>query len=270
MTRRTRQPVPVVLTREQEIEKAVNDRWTSRFVDSPIPMPTWTFQVGEQVSIGMLQNVRVIGLYHEGRVIAIQYTDMPTRDRAFEVERIGAWWWFDVFPKHPKNEGVMFSVRNHWRVYINSQLDSLINDALCNEYRDNTDYQRGYVWQQSDKDALIDSIFKGREIGKFVFIRYPYPDNYVEVLDGKQRINALFEFCTSKFPYRGIYWHDLSAADRRTFETIQVQHVLLHGEKYTRAQLLEIFLDVNTGGVPQSEEHLNKVRAMLDAERNKP
>ena len=33
------------------------------------------------------------------------------------------------------------------------------------------DYQRGYVWEQEDKELLLDSIFKNIDIGKFVFIR---------------------------------------------------------------------------------------------------
>ena len=264
-----RQSVPVVLTRDEQIAKAVHDRRTSRFVDSPISMPTWTFEIGEVVQIGNLHNVRVIGKFYDDRVIVVQHTDLPNRDRKTEEERIGAWWWFDVFPLNPANKGEKLSKRNLWRNYINTQLDTVVNDALCNEFRDNPVYQRDYVWTLTDKLKLIDSVFNGREIGKFVFVRYDYPDNYTEVLDGKQRINALFEFCTSKFPYKGVYWHQLDKMDRYEMESVQIQSVYLEGSRYTKAKLLEIFLEVNAGGVPQTEEHLNKVRAMLDAERAK-
>ena len=266
---RSRQPVPVVLTREQKIAKAVEDRWNSRFVDSPIALPTWTFEVGEQVNIGNLLNVKIISKHYDGRVLAVSYFHHKSRDNPEPTELVGAWWWFDVFPLKPVHAESKFAVRNKWRCYSNCGLSEILSNALCNEYRDNPDYQRDYVWQQSDKDSLIESCFKGREIGKFVFVRYPYPDNFTEVLDGKQRINALFEFCTSKFPYKGAFWHELSVRDRYEFEGIMIQKVTLESQHFSRVDLLEIFLDVNAGGVPQSEEHLNKVRAMLDAERKK-
>ncbi len=45
-----------------------------------------------------------------------------------------------------------------------------------------------------------------------------------------------------------------------------VQIARVDEDRYTRADLLRIFLEVNAGGVPQSDEHLNHVRELLAAE----
>jgi hypothetical protein len=95
-----------------------------------------------------------------------------------------------------------------------------------------------------------------------------------EILDGKQRIQTLKDFTQSRFPYRPenddpVYWHQLNRRDRSFFERRTIQFSELDGENLSRTDLLEIFLDVNAGGVPQSEEHLTKVRQMLKEEKAK-
>ena len=69
----------------------------------------------------------------------------------------------------------------------------------------NPEYQRDYVWSEEDKVDLIDSIMHHRDIGKFVFVENPFDhskerggDSY-EVLDGKQRINAIIGFINGEF-----------------------------------------------------------------------
>jgi uncharacterized protein with ParB-like and HNH nuclease domain len=68
----------------------------------------------------------------------------------------------------------------------------------------NPEYQRGAVWTPSQKKRLVDSVLRGypipliylhhirQEAGKLVSERY-------EVIDGQQRINALFDFREGAF-----------------------------------------------------------------------
>src|SRR5438128_666086 len=63
----------------------------------------------------------------------------------------------------------------------------------------NQEYQRGAVWSQSQKKRLVDSIFRGYPI-PLIYLHYikkiaagMQKEGY-EVIDGQQRINALYEF----------------------------------------------------------------------------
>lgn len=74
------------------------------------------------------------------------------------------------------------------------------------------EYQREYVWDDSDKEKLIDSIFENASIGTFVLCRRDYGtyQKLYEVVDGKQRLTTIFDFMENKFPYRGYYFRQLS------------------------------------------------------------
>lgn len=60
-------------------------------------------------------------------------------------------------------------------------------------------YQRGAVWSESMKQLLIDSILRGYDIPKFYFRVIQHPKYEYEVVDGQQRLRALWEFCENKF-----------------------------------------------------------------------
>ena len=93
-------------------------------------------------------------------------------------------------------------------------------------------YQRRSVWNQAYKDAFIDTIL----------IQYPSPaiflyqeispagETKLHVVDGKQRLTAIFEFVSGAFPVaetaettqlRGKYFEQLSAAEKTVFWTYE-------------------------------------------------
>ena len=65
------------------------------------------------------------------------------------------------------------------------------------------DWQRGYIWKQKDEQLLMDSIQKGLPIPKF-FLAREYDKKKGSmihyVVDGQQRITAVYRFLTNKFP----------------------------------------------------------------------
>ena len=131
-------------------------------------------------------------------------------------------------------------------------------------------YQRDLVWTLEDKQSLINSIFNNIEIGKFVLIERDYKPNQLpfEILDGKQRLNALTEFVENKFQYQGYYYYQLSSTDRNHFEHYSLTYGVSKKE-LSLEQKCMYFLKLNTQGKPQSQEHLNKVLDMLKNEQSK-
>src|SRR5665647_2207735 len=56
------------------------------------------------------------------------------------------------------------------------------------------DWQRGEVWDTSKKQQLIDSILRNWKLPKFYFLRTSEEAEEFEVVDGQQRLLAIFEF----------------------------------------------------------------------------
>ncbi len=60
------------------------------------------------------------------------------------------------------------------------------------------EWQRGEVWDAGRKQQLIDSILKGWKLPKFYFLKLD--DDNFEVVDGQQRLTAIYEFFANELP----------------------------------------------------------------------
>ena len=222
---------------------------------------------GDRLELGALKDVRVAQLRDDGQVVIVQYHDKKLvygrevdNGIAYQVFH-----WTQVVPLATNQETEFSCDPVLFDAYRQSTLSSLFSKAACG-LDDCPDYQRGYAWTESDKQKYLESVFEGRELGRFIFVKQPYPLRD-QVLDGKQRMNCLMDFFTGHLAYKGYYWHELSPRDRDRFEGRSVQFAEIPAERVDREALLRIFLEVNAAGVPQSEEHLTKVRRLLAREK---
>ncbi len=137
-------------------------------------------------------------------------------------------------------------------------------------------YQRDFIWTLKDKQLLIKSIYNSIDIGKIIVRRrsWSYVENriknnvientaFYDIVDGKQRLNAIFGFITNEFPdINGYYYNELSDLSQRKFESFQQ---LAYGEieeNATDEDVLKIFLNVNFAGVAMSQEHIDFVKSI--------
>ena len=121
------------------------------------------------------------------------------------------------------------------------------------------DYQRDLVWDAHQKEMLIDSIVRGIPIGS-IFVNES-PSFMWEVVDGKQRLDAIYSFTQNEFSYRGTYWKDWTLSMKRgfTFTTL-----LTHRTSFqTRKEVLELYCRINWAGTLHTVEELERI----DAER---
>ncbi len=142
---------------------------------------------------------------------------------------------------------------------------------------DGTDfyYQRGLEWTEEQNQLLIDSIYLGIDIGKFSFrsrsfeyvekrINAGLPASFFDLIDGKQRINAIIEFLGNKFPDNyGNYWTELSGKAQTRFLCYSNVQKCELGENTTDKETLTQFLMVNHSGKPMSKEHIANVQAIV-------
>ena len=259
-------PVQSDWDRQLETER-MHDRHYHR---DPQPVPaSRRFVVGQLVRYGSLPDCRVDVVEDEGRTLVISYANRGVKygkpyDHGNRLPRVVRW--HDVLPVVEEAPRQFTTDDNVWRRMTArpSTLDALIGNARRWGLIDSPDYQRSYVWTDENRANFLKSIFDQNDIGKFILVVHDYHETRVEVLDGKQRLKTLLDFTDSRFPYRGVYYHELHWRDRHIFNETLVQWIEVNRARVKRSALLWLFLAVNAGGVPQTEEHVAHVRALYE------
>lgn len=99
-------------------------------------------------------------------------------------------------------------------------------ERLCKEKNNITtpEYQREpHLWNIKEKSDLIDSVLKGLDIPKIYFYKIPKENNKYEVVDGQQRLEALWGFCNNEFPLSGKKFHELGNPEQRKIKEYELQ-----------------------------------------------
>jgi len=168
--------------------------------------------------------------------------------------------WYDVFK--PTNNNCSIELGEDLRLsFMQQQVSSLINSYVISFGTDfNPSYQRDLVWSLTDEQKLIESIFNRVDIGKFVFIHIGYGSELMyEILDGKQRLTALYRFFTDQFTYEGYYYSELPWILKHVFEDTSIAVAVTRKENLAEKDILNYFLKLNTSGKPVAKEHLDKI-----------
>ena len=98
-------------------------------------------------------------------------------------------------------------------------------------------------------------------------LKYLEDDDFdYEIIDGKQRFLTLLAYFENRFPYRGVYFNDLSAKDRRRFMDATTAIAMIRDPNFSLKDTLRVFLMMNRGGRPVSEEILKNAEKLLQEE----
>ncbi|EQC3953031.1 DUF262 domain-containing protein [Klebsiella pneumoniae] len=127
------------------------------------------------------------------------------------------------------------------------------------------EYQRDHVWGHQEQQTFLLVLISGFPIGSVALAKAPDWDicdgPYIEVVDGKQRLTTLKLFINNEIPIviggEEIYWSEFSRSEQLAFGRPTLSAVIL--DDATEKDRLAYFVAVNFTGVPQSEEHRQKV-----------
>ena len=258
------------LTKEEKLHREKENGLSN--IERKIPylnMPSYFFDVGDKVSYGVLKESTVEEVLYDGKIYVLKCIATDNNygnPYDYEIYRIAAW----MEVRHIcNNADTIFAENQDVRLnFNNSTIDSLMHYHYNFGIDFNPDYQRGYVWNEADKELLLDSIFKNIDIGKFVLIHLSDSEwmergfGY-EILDGKQRLTALIEFYENKLSYKGKYYNDLSRKDKRAFNEHQI--AVAEVRETDKKTVLKYFLMLNRTGKSMDESHLTEVEKMLDS-----
>lgn len=232
----------------------------SRLKIDLIPEPTRFFKIGDEVSVGALKDCVVKDILHDGKVYVIDYTQFNNNygRPILTPHSSGEWKWLDIFPRTNESSGFIKNDDIDVR-YSQRMMDAIFSAKYSFGIDMEPEYQRGYVWSLEDKQALIDSIYNNVDIGKFTFVRNDCSNETLyEVLDGKQRINAICDFYEGKFKYNGLFFHEIGVRDRDHFENYTVNFGEIDGN-VSMLDKLRIFKLINTTGKSMDKEHLKSL-----------
>ena len=227
--------------------------------------PTREFEIGQRVVLGGLEHPIITWKSEDKKVYKVSYLPRKPYSRPDEyldrVENENEFPWFDIFSFENKNTN--FAKKSFNFNVFSQTVQSLLNRYYHSGINMDPEYQRGYVWSQEDKELYIDSIFEGRDLGKFVFAVTGYKKPIFEIVDGKQRLNTIIEFYEGRLKYKGILFHELSFTDRNKFTEGNMISVLELGNLDKPATLkykLECFFFFNSGGVVMDKKFLNNLK----------
>ena len=245
-----------------------------------IPEPTYGFEIGDRCVYGAFNWSGVLEVCEGGRyykLFSIHFVkntnigDYTSFKIHYEV-----WFKLGIYREDWSDTEIFEQDDDIFFSYQQRDMRSLMH-MMCKEYGIdlNPDYQRGLVWSEAQKWSLIDSIFKNIDIGKFTMIKRPWGDDgnkpltpkLYEMLDGEQRITALWEFYTGQFKFRGKYFYELHPFDRGHFKNYRISYAECN--PLTDEQKYRYFLKLNTTGVPIADEHMERVRGLWALERQK-
>lgn len=219
--------------------------------------PTYLLKEGDHVIIpakGVVEERLA-----EGRIYAVK---LSNGEVVYEI-------WSSVRPYVPETEDRRSIIKNdNIRIVCTTRcISSFIDSIRANELDLNPSYQRDIVWNWAQKEALIRSIFHNINVGDFLINKREScggdgkPQKPYEVIDGKQRITAIAEYYYNMFPAYGLYYNELTVAERRFFKqfTVQVAEV----QEADTARVMEMFVMMNTSGEPMDKKHLEGVKEMI-------
>ena len=128
-------------------------------------------------------------------------------------------------------------------------------------------YQRGPVWSKSKKELLMDSILRRYDIPKIYLRAVDNPPYKYEVIDGQQRLRAIWQFCQGGFPLSSecdpVRGHEVAGKQFSElpndlvdeFQSYELSFVIL--EDATEEEVEEMFTRLNNGETLTAAEKRN-------------
>lgn len=221
--------------------------------------PTYFLEVGDSVIYGNWSNCVIEEVLDDGYVYLVSYTDRDNR-RAYSYKP-----WHELRLAEIEENTKFYDNRIQDLHFYNMTVGSLMLRYYKSGIIITPEYQRDFVWSLDEKRLLINSIFRGYDIGKFVLYRLndaEWAENdrqySYEMIDGKQRLSAILDFYEDRFDYEGYYYSQLSKRDKYVIEDSNAPQAIV--ENISEQRKIEIFYFINSTGVTMDKKHLEKVK----------
>lgn len=129
------------------------------------------------------------------------------------------------------------------------------------------DFQRGHVWTEDKQIAYVEYCLRGGTIARELIFNCPgWQTDFrgpMQLVDGKQRLQAVRRFMAGEIKVFGHFISEYEDAEI----VMRVQDFTFRvNDLSTRAEVLKLYLELNTGGVVHTAEEISRVQTLLDLE----
>ena len=137
----------------------------------------------------------------------------------------------------------------------------------------NPDFQRGHVWTRKQEIAFMEFIFRGGKTARTIYFNHPgwndmeFSQHEFVCVDGLQRLITILKFMDNKVPvFGGNYLKDIE--DFSKFDIRYTMRFNINNLK-TRKEVLQWYLEFNTGGTVHSQKEIDRVKELIRKEDTK-
>lgn len=156
-----------------------------------------------------------------------------------------------------------YSVNISW-TYLEYQLNNYAEAGNADEFQMDPEFQRAHVWTQTQQTRYVEFILRGGKTGKDVYWNHPGWNSSYEgtmvLVDGKQRLEAVRKFMRNELmifdKYRFEHFTDKPRMTKADF----IFHI---NDLSSKEELLQWYIDLNTGGTQHTEQEIQKVKDMI-------
>ena len=133
-------------------------------------------------------------------------------------------------------------------------------------------FQRGHIWNENQQRSWLEFFLKGGKSGDHIYFNDPFWMNWnynpekhevykdFVCVDGLQRITSVQRFINNEIKVFGSYYKEYEDPMSLNAKTL-VLHV---NDLKTEKEVLQWYIDMNSGGVSHSTEEIDRVRKMME------
>ncbi|ADO59652.2 DUF262 domain-containing protein [Paenibacillus polymyxa] len=134
----------------------------------------------------------------------------------------------------------------------------------------NPDFQRGHVWTEEQQVRYIEFLLRGGKTARTIYLNHSHwnkrsdtsSESFYVCVDGLQRATAIRRFVNNEIRVFGLLFKEFEGSPRI------VQGVFIHvNDLPTRKEVLQWYIEFNSGGTVHSEEEINRVKELLEKEQ---
>ena len=134
------------------------------------------------------------------------------------------------------------------------------------------DFQRGHVWTPEKRTAFVEFMLRGGDSASGIYFNCPgymsasEDDDEFVLVDGKQRLTSALDFLNDKVQiFGGHVYSDFTDS----LNLLRPRFRMHINNLPTRAEVLQWYLDLNTGGVVHTNDEIEKVKRLLAEEKKR-
>ena len=132
----------------------------------------------------------------------------------------------------------------------------------------NPDFQRGHVWTEEQQIKYIEFLLRGGKTARVIYLNNPNWMRYIDrpykdfvCVDGLQRYTAIKRFIRNEIKAFEYYYNEFE-------DNLRMKHDMKINinDLPTRKDVLEWYIQFNSGGTIHTEEEIERVKKLLEAE----